>query len=166
MSLKIIAIYAVSENGVIGKNNDLPWKLPSDMRHFMRSTKGKTVVMGRKSFESIDCKPLPKRRNIIITSQKDYQAPGAEVVHSLEEAIELAKTDGEIWITGGAGVYEESIKKGFVNLIYETLVHAEVDGDVHFHFPNREEWKITDVDAHQADDKNEFAFTIRTLEKK
>ncbi|MEM6344052.1 MAG: dihydrofolate reductase [Bacteroidota bacterium] len=166
MPLKIIAIYAVSENGVIGKDNDLPWDLKTDMRHFMRSTKGKTVVMGRKSFESIDCKPLPNRRNIIITRQKDYQALGAEVVHSLEEAIEIAKEDGEVWITGGAGVYEESIRKGFVNLIYETLVHAEVDGDVIFNFPNREEWKIVEVDAHQADEKNEFAFTIRTLEKK
>ncbi|MEL6592196.1 MAG: dihydrofolate reductase [Bacteroidota bacterium] len=166
MSPKIIAIYAVSENGVIGKDNDLPWSLPDDMRHFMRSTKGKTVVMGRKSFESIDCKPLPKRRNIIITRQQDYVAPGAEVVHSLEEAIELAKADGEIWITGGAGVYEESIEKGYVDIIYETLVHAEVDGDVQFRFPNREKWEITDVDARQADDKNEFAFTIRTLTPK
>lgn len=163
---KIIAIYAISENGVIGKDNDLPWKLPTDMRHFMRSTKGKTIIMGRKSFESIDCKPLPRRRNIIITRKEDFQAPGAEVANSLEAAIEMAGNQEEIWITGGARVYEEAIKKGYVNLVYETLVHAEIEGDVTFSFPNREDWEITQVEAFQADDRNEYAFTIRTLERK
>jgi dihydrofolate reductase len=166
MSQNIIAIYAVSENGVIGKDNDLPWDLPTDMKHFMRSTLGKTIIMGRRSFDSIDNKPLPRRRNIVITRQKDYRAQGVEVAHSLEEALALAQDQEEIWITGGAGVYEEAIKKGYVNLIYETLVHAEVDGDVLFQLPNPEQWEIIDVDAHQADEKNEYAFTIRTLKRK
>lgn len=166
MQPTIIAIYAISENGVIGKDNDLPWRLPADMKHFMRSTLGKTIIMGRLSFESIDCKPLPRRRNIIITRQENYQAVGAEVANSLEAAIELAKDQEEIWITGGAGVYEEAIEKGYVDRIIETLVHAEVDGDVTMKRPKMDQWEIVGVDAHQADEKNEFAFTIRTLERK
>lgn len=166
MQPKIIAIYAVSENGAIGKDNDLPWQLPADMKHFMRSTLGKTIIMGRRSFESIDCKPLPRRRNIVITRQANYQAEGAEVASSLEAAIALAAQEEEVWITGGAGVYEEAIEKGLVTRIYETLVHADVDGDVFLRRPDPKDWEIVEVESFQADDKNEFAFTIRTLERK
>ncbi|MEO0472612.1 MAG: dihydrofolate reductase [Bacteroidota bacterium] len=165
MKPEIIAIYAVSENGVIGKDNDLPWKLPRDMKHFMNHTTGKTIVMGRKSFEALG-KPLPRRRNIVITRNPDFRAEGITIVHSLEAAIEAGKNDGEVWITGGAGVYLESIEKGYVTKIYETLVHADIDGDVRFKLPNPEAWEITAVEAHQADDRNEYAFTFRTLEKK
>lgn len=160
----IVAIYAVSENGVIGKDNDLPWHLPNDLKHFKRLTKGKPILMGRKSFESLG-KPLPHRRNIVITRNPDWQAAGVEVVHSLEEAIASCQGVPEICITGGAGIYRESIEKGFVSRIYETLVHAEVEGDTFFQLPYPEQWTITEVDAHQADDRHEFAYTFRTLEQ-
>ncbi|MEO0896891.1 MAG: dihydrofolate reductase [Bacteroidota bacterium] len=156
------AIYAVSENGVIGKENDLPWRLRDDLKFFMQTTLGFPVIMGRKSYDSLG-KPLPKRRNIVVTRNTEFSAEGVEVVHSLEEAMELVKDEPEIFITGGATLYHESVAKGFVTRIYETLVHAEVEGDTHFSLPDPDAWEIIAVDARQADDRNEFAFTIRTM---
>lgn len=162
MQQTVAAIYAVSENGVIGLNNELPWKLPGDMRFFMKKTRGHTVIMGRKSYESLG-KPLPRRRNIVITRQANFSAAGCEVVHSLEAALEACKQDPLVWITGGAGIYQESIEKGYVQVICETLVHAEVDGDVFFKLPNPESWEIIETTACQADEKNEYAYTFRTF---
>ncbi|MEM7659441.1 MAG: dihydrofolate reductase [Bacteroidota bacterium] len=158
-----MAIYAVSENGVIGIDNDLPWHLPEDLKHFKRRTKGKPILMGRKSFESIG-KPLPHRRNLVITRNPDFSFPGVEVAHSLEEAIAMCEGEPEICITGGAGIYRESVEKGYVNRIYETLVHAEVEGDTFFELSDRDQWTITEVDARQADDRHEYAYTFLTLE--
>ncbi|MCI4671467.1 MAG: dihydrofolate reductase [Bacteroidia bacterium] len=161
----IAAIYAVSENGVIGKDNDLPWKLKDDLKFFMNTTMGFPIIMGRKSFESLG-KPLPKRRNIVISRNPTFNPEGVEMCRSLEEAIDLLKEEALIFITGGAGVYKESIDKGYVNKIFETLVHADVEGDTFFKLPNPDNWEITDVDARQADDRNEYAYTFRTLIKK
>ncbi|RMG71153.1 MAG: dihydrofolate reductase [Bacteroidetes bacterium] len=161
----ITAIYAVSENGVIGKDNDLPWSLPADLHHFKALTLGKPIIMGRRSFESLG-KPLPKRRNIVVTRNPDFTFPGVEVVHSLEEGLARCQDEAEICITGGAGLYRESIEKGYVTRIYETLVHAEVDGDTFFSLPEPEAWEIAEVEAHQADDRHEHAYTFRTLVRK
>jgi len=160
----ISAIYAVSENGVIGVDNDLPWRLPNDLKFFKSKTIGKPIIMGRKSFESIG-KALPKRRNIVLTRNKDFHAEGVETYQSLEAALEACKDEPEVCITGGAGVYEKAINEGYVNLIYETLVHAEIEGDTFFKLANPQEWKIVEVDARQADEKHEYAYTFRTLKK-
>ena len=160
----ISAIYAVSENGVIGVDNDLPWRLPNDLKFFKSKTIGKPIIMGRKSFESIG-KALPKRRNIVLTRNKDFHAEGVEIYQSLEAALEACKDEPEVCITGGAGVYEKAINEGYVNLIYETLVHAEIEGDTYFKLANPQEWKIVEVDARQADEKHEYAYTFRTLKK-
>ena len=160
----ISAIYAVSENGVIGVDNDLPWRLPNDLKFFKSKTIGKPIIMGRKSFESIG-KALPKRRNIVLTRNENFQAEGIEVYQSLEAALEACKDEPEVCITGGAGVYEKAINEGYVNLIYETLVHAEIEGDTYFKIANPQEWKIVEVDARQADDRHEYAYTFRTLKK-
>jgi dihydrofolate reductase len=164
MSQLIFAIYAVSENGIIGKEQDLPWHLPADSKHFRKQTLGKVVIMGRKSFEALG-KPLDKRRNIVISSNPDFSHEGIEVADSLEAALALCKDEPEVAITGGASVYQESISKGYVTRIYETLVHADVEGDTMFVLPHPEHWSITEVDARQADDKHEYAYTFRTLEK-
>ena len=165
MQQEVIAIYAVSENGVIGKDNDLPWHLPEDFRHFKRHTKGKTIIMGRKTFDSLG-KPLPHRRHIVVTRNPSYQAKGIEIVHSLSEAMELTREDSEVFIIGGAGLFQDAFEQDLIDKIYLTTVHAEVEGDVIFHLPNEEQWEITEVDARQADDKNEYAFTFKTLVKK
>ena len=164
MAQTITAIYAVSENGVIGIDNDLPWHLPQDLKHFKQLTLGKPILMGRKSFESLG-KALPRRRNIVITRNLEFTAPGIEIAHSLEAAIALCAGEPEICITGGAGIYRESIEKGYVSRIYETLVHAEVEGDTHFALADRDTWNITEVDARQADERHEYAYTFLTLEK-
>ncbi|MEO1451216.1 MAG: dihydrofolate reductase [Bacteroidota bacterium] len=162
---EVLAIYAVSENGVIGKEMDLPWHLPNDLRHFKALTLHRPIIMGRKSFASIG-KPLPKRRNIVLTRQADFKAEGVEVVSSLEAAMELVKEEAVVCITGGAGVYKEAFEKNLVTKVHETLVHADVEGDVHFSLPNSEAWKIADFKAHQADAQHEFAYTFRTFIKK
>ena len=107
MILKAIVAYA--ENRVIGKNNDLIWHLPDDLKHFKSHTAGKTIIMGRKTWDSLGGRPLPNRRHIVITRKKDFVAKGAEVTHSLEEAIQIAKAEEEVYIVGGAQIYALSM---------------------------------------------------------
>jgi len=161
----VIAVYAVSENGIIGKNNDLPWHLPDEFKHFKAVTLGKPIIMGRKSYESVG-KPLPQRRNIVLTSKNNYHPEGVEVVNSLDEAMKLCKDEPEVCIIGGAVVFEEAFEKDLIDEVKLTIVHAEVDGDVFFRLPNEDQWKVVEVDARQADDRNEYAYTIKTLIKK
>lgn len=162
---KINAIYAVSENGVIGNRNDLPWHLPDDFKYFKQMTSGKPVIMGRKTSQSLG-KPLPNRRNIVITRQADFAPAGFEVAHSLEEAVALCAAEPEISIIGGAEIYRQAFAADIVTHVYETLVHADVEGDTHFSLPNRDQWQVASVDARQADEKNEYAYTFLVLEPK
>lgn len=162
MAKTIAAIYAVSENGVIGKEGDLPWHLPRDFAFFKQKTLGHPIIMGRKSYESLG-KPLKNRRNIVVSRNPAYRIPGVEVTNTIKAAIDLCVEEELIFITGGSGIYTESIEKGFVNLIYETMVHADVEGDVLFELPNRENWVIIDSEYHAADERNMHAFTFRTL---
>ena len=165
MSQEINVIYAISENGVIGKDNGIPWRLSNDLKRYKALTIDKPIIMGRKTFESIG-RPLPRRRNIVITRNFDYQAEGIEVVHSLEAAIGLCGDVPQIWIVGGAGIYKEAINKRLVTKIYETLVHADIEGDTFFQIPHEENWEIVEVESHQSDEKNEYAYTYRTWAKK
>ena len=160
----ISAIYAVSENEVIGRDNDLPWRLSGDLKFFKQTTLDKPIIMGRKTFESIG-KALPRRRNIVLTRQTGWQAEGVEVFHELDAALAACAQEPETLIIGGAALFNEAFEKDLVGRIYQTLVHAEVDGDVLFPLPQADQWKIISVDAQQADDKNEFAYTFRTLER-
>ena len=164
MTQIISAIYAVSENGVIGKDNDLPWHLPNDFKFFKQYTMGKPILMGRKSFEALG-KPLPGRRNIVITRNPNYQAEGVEVAHSLESAIALCKDAPEICITGGAGIYRLSIEKGYVNLIKENTGSCRSRRRYFFSASQSQEWEIVDVDARQADDRHEFALLFERLKE-
>lgn len=161
---KINAVYAVSENGVIGNRNELPWHLPDDFRYFKTLTSGKPVIMGRKTSQSLG-KPLKGRRNIVISRQPDFAPEGFEVAHSLEAALALCAQDPEISVIGGADVYRQAFAAGIITHVYETLVHADVEGDAHFSLPNRDQWEVKSVDARQADEKNEYAYTFLVLEK-
>jgi len=118
-------------NRVIGIDNKLPWHLPGELQYFKQITSGHTVIMGRKTFESIS-KPLPDRRNIVITRNKEYAAEGVEVVHSLEEALKLSQGDLEQFIIGGAQIYEEALK--IADRLYVTLIYEHFEGDAHFPF--------------------------------
>ena len=154
----ISAIFAISENGVIGKDNGIPWKMPADIRRFKRITKGHSVIMGRYTYESVG-RPLKNRRNIIVSRKKGFAPEGCEVVSSLSEAIALCEGEKEVFLVGGSGIYHEGFEKGFTNKIYKTIVHADIEGDVFLNLPDESQWKITEVESHQADEKNEYAYT-------
>lgn len=156
-------IVAVGENNVIGKDNDLIWKLPRDMKHFKETTTGHYIIMGRKTFES-NGRPLPNRTNVIVTRDKNYTAEGCVVVHSLEDAINEAKDDAEGFIIGGGEIYKKSMS--FIDRIYITKIHHEFEGDTFFSEINMEDWTEVDRRDFEPDEKNEYAFTILTLDRK
>ncbi len=161
----ISLIFARSENDVIGKDNDLPWKISGDLRRFKKLTTGHTIIMGRKTYDSIG-RPLPNRRHIIITRNASWAAEGVEVANSLDEAIEMVRGETEAFIIGGATIYQQVLEKGLSDKIYETLVHADVDGDTFLPFSAGDQWTLDSVEACQADEKNEFAYTFRNWIKK
>ena len=123
-------IVAVAENGAIGKNNDLLWHISADLKHFKALTTGHCIIMGRKTYESFPKRPLPNRRNIVITNNMDYREEGCEVVHSVEEAIALCKDDEQSFVIGGATVYRQFLP--LVNKIYLTKVFATFEADTFF----------------------------------
>lgn len=161
----ISAIVAMSENHVIGVDNQLPWHLPSDLQHFKSLTTGHPILMGRKTYESIG-RPLPNRTNIVITRDASFSAPGCVVVTSIGEAIAHAKAKNspEIFIIGGAEVYKQLLP--VIQRIYLTVVHDEFEGDAFFPDLDSRVWKQVKREAHEADDKNEFPFSFITLERK
>ncbi|MEO1262672.1 MAG: dihydrofolate reductase [Bacteroidota bacterium] len=156
----ISAIVATAKNNVIGRNNDIPWYLPADLKYFKKTTLGHHIVMGRKSFLSIG-RPLPKRTNIIITRDPFFMASGCIVCHSLETALETAKENGEeeVFIIGGGQVYAQSMH--LLDKIYLTEVDLEVEGDVFFPQLKMEEWQEIKNEPHLPDEKNEHAYTFK-----
>lgn len=160
MEMIISLIAALTHNRVIGKDNDLPWHLPDDMKYFMQTTKGHHVVMGRKNYDSIPEKfrPLPNRTNIVVTRQKDLKLPGCLVVNALEEAVAIARNAGEseLFIIGGSTIYRLGLP--FADRLYLTEIDAELDGDTHFPAFNRKDWKEVSRKHHPADDRHAFPF--------
>lgn len=158
----VSAIAALSRNKVIGKNNDLPWRLPDDMKFFMNKTKGHHVVMGRKNYDSLHekYKPLPQRTNVVITRQKDFVAPGCIVLHAVEPALEIAKdnSETECFIIGGAEIYRLAMP--YTTRMYLTEIDAVIDGDTYFPDIDQDEWVEISRDHHPADDRHRFAFDI------
>ena len=163
MRLSIIA--ALSSNNVIGRNNQLPWHLGSDLKRFKALTMGHHLIMGRRTFASVG-KPLPGRVNVVITSDTAFTAPGVTVVHSLEEGIRLAVDAGdqEPFIAGGAVVYEQAIHRA--DRMYLTRVHAEIEGDTFFpDFDDVTEWHLVDAEHCEADEKNDYPFSFLTYDR-
>jgi dihydrofolate reductase len=172
----ISIIVAAAENGVIGKTGEIPWYLPADLKHFAELTRGHTVIMGRKTHESILKRlghPLKDRKTIVITREENYQAEGCIVVHSLEEALKTVlrgpdhqdgqtPTNEEIFICGGADIYSLALPSA--DRIYYTAVHATIDGDVYFQF-DKKQWKETSSEFHPKDEKNQFDFSYKMYEK-
>ncbi len=159
----LTAIAAVAQNGIIGKDNDLIWHLPDDLKHFKTLTKGHTIIMGRKTWESIGAKPLPKRRHIVITRNADYIANGAEVVTSVEAAIALIKNDDQPFIVGGAEIYKLAMP--FVKRLELTYVHHDFEGDTFFPEFDENEWETTTEECHEADEKHKWPFTFVQLNR-
>ncbi|GIL22606.1 MAG: dihydrofolate reductase [Bacteroidota bacterium] len=163
----ISLIAAVSRNHVIGKNNDLPWRLPDDMKYFMETTKGHHVIMGRKNYQSLPEKfrPLPHRTNIVVTRSTDFIAPGCQVVHMLEDALDIARkaNQKEVFIIGGAEIYALGLR--LATRLYLTEIQAEVDGDTFFPEVNLAKWKEVSRKHHLADNRHPFAFDFVIYER-
>lgn len=158
-------IAARSRNRVIGVDGHLPWSIPADLRRFKELTGGHTVIMGRKTFESIG-KPLPNRTNIVITSNRNWSAEGVTVVHGLTAAMQHAELNhlDEIFIIGGERVYQEALERNLVDKIELTLVNCFIEGDAFFPLTPPEKWDVTREEIHKADDKNVYDFAFLTYE--
>jgi dihydrofolate reductase len=154
----ISLVLAMAENGVIGKDGALPWRIPEDMRHFKAVTMGKPCIMGRKTWDSLPKKPLPGRENIVVTRDRNFHAEGARVAHSFEDAIALAGDAAEIAVIGGAEIYRAALPRA--RRIYLTEIHAAFEGDASMPSFDLAHWRETARENHAG----EPAYSFVTLE--
>jgi dihydrofolate reductase len=161
--MTVSLVVAAANNNVIGRDGELPWHLPDDLRQFKRLTTGKPLIMGRRTFESIG-RPLPDRRNIVMTRAPDYAATGCEVVTSVSDALDLAGDDTEVMVIGGGQVYRDFLPRA--ERIYMTRVQAEIDGDTHFPEIDANEWQMVSSEHHDADEKHAYAFEMMVFERR
>lgn len=152
----------MAENGVIGRDGGLPWSLPDDLARFKALTKGHTVIMGRRTWESLWTHPLPDRANIVVSRRQDFEADGALVARSLGEALALAPTE-QIYCIGGAGLFVKSLP--FATRLEMTLIHADIEGDVFMPAINWTQWMLVFEEFHAKDDRHAYPFSFRTLER-
>jgi dihydrofolate reductase len=155
-------VVAVAGNGVIGRDNALPWRLPADLRRFKALTLGHTVIMGRKTYESIG-KGLAGRQNLVVSRNPEFRPVSATRVPSLEAALEAAGPAGEVFVIGGADIYRQALP--FAERIYLTLVHAFPEGDAHFPLPTAPEWRLVSAEAQGTDEKNELPTEFRVYQR-
>ena len=157
-------IAAISENGALGKNNQMLWHLPDDFKHFKEVTIGHHVIMGRKTFESMDKKALPKRTNIVVTGNKNYDCSCVVVADSLRKALQIAKkTDSNPFIIGGGKIYEEAIK--FADKLDITIVHHQFEADTFFPKIDDKIWKEKSRIFHPKDEKHLYDFSFITYDR-
>ena len=157
--MKISLISAVAENNVIGKDNGMVWRLPDDFKRFKALTSNHFILMGRKSFESLDGL-LPNRTHVVITRNKNYSVPeGHFVFHSIEDGIEFCKSKNvdHLYVIGGGEIYKQALP--YADELQLTEVNASPDGDSHFPEFDHKEWKVVYNEFHPADEKHEFSFT-------
>ncbi|WP_242920474.1 dihydrofolate reductase [Pontibacter liquoris] len=160
----IAIVVAVAENNVIGKDNQLIWHLPADLKHFKQITMGHPMLMGRKTYESIG-KPLPGRTTIIITTQPDYTAAGCLVAHSIEEALKTGRElDQQLYLIGGAEIYKQALPH--VDTIYLTRLHHTFEGDTYFPELKAEDWQVVSEENHTPDEKNKYSYSFVELRRK
>jgi len=167
--MRVSLIWAMARNRVIGRDNALPWRLPDEMRYFMRTTLGKPVIMGRKQWQSMH-KPLPKRTNIVITRDRSFAANGAIVVHTLDEALARAQdtlgadaAHGEAMVIGGAEIYALALP--VADRLYCTLIDADIDGNTRFPEFDQRAFREISREDHPADDRHAYAYSIRVLDR-
>ncbi|WP_429059751.1 type 3 dihydrofolate reductase [Aeromonas veronii] len=163
--MKISMIAAMAHDRVIGKDNQMPWHLPADLAHFKRVTLGKPVLMGRKTFESIG-RPLPRRRNLVISRNPDYQAEGIEVVGSVEAALALLAGSSveELMVIGGGHLYAEMLPSA--DCLYLTRIDLAVEGDTRFPAFDDGQWQRIACESHPADEKNPHPYSFETWQRR
>jgi dihydrofolate reductase len=160
----ITIIAAIAKNNALGKDNDLIWRLPADLKRFKKVTSGHHILMGRNTFESIG-KPLPNRTSVIITRNNTYFKEGCLIANSIEEAIELAKEEEHVFIIGGAQIYQQAIERDLVDQLDITLVHQEFEADVFFPDIDKKIWKEVSREDFKADEKNKYDFSFISYQK-
>jgi len=156
-------VVAASTNNVIGRNGELPWRLPEDLRRFKHLTMGKPIVMGRRTFESIG-HPLPGRRNIVVSTRRNLEIEGCEVAASPAAALALARSAGEVMIIGGERIYRDFLPR--TDRVHMTRVDASIDGDAFFPELEPREWRVVWSEPHAATKDQPLSFTFETLERR
>lgn len=160
----LAAIWAQDENGLIGKEDRLPWRLPNDLKFFKQMTEANTLVMGRKTFEGMGSRPLPNRQTIVLTRDSSYKAEGVHVMHSVEDVLALEKeTDGIFFIAGGSAVYQEFLP--FCTILYRTVIHHVFDGDVYFPPVDWSDWSLINTSQGEMDEKNRYPHQFETYQR-
>jgi dihydrofolate reductase len=161
----ISAIVATAHKGVIGKDNEIPWYLPADFAYFKKITLNHHIIMGRNCYESIG-RPLPKRTNIVVTRNPFFIVSGCVVVHSVEEGLRLAESNGEeeVFIIGGGEIYRQTMH--LLDRLYLTEVDLDTEGSVFFPEINPVEWDLVSEEKHQKDEKNEWNYVFKVFERK
>ncbi len=166
--MKVSIIAAIAENNAIGKDNDLLWHLPEDMKFFTRMTKGHTVIMGRKNYESIPHKfrPLPNRKNIVLTRNNSYTAEGAQTFNNIEDALKSCHSEKEVFVIGGSEIYNLALERNLIDNMYITKVHGKFDADAFFPEFDEEDWDKQKLSTHPKDEKHAYAFEIFEYNRK
>jgi dihydrofolate reductase len=160
--MRISFVAAMSKNRVIGKGNKIPWNMPADLKHMRKLTEGKPLIMGRKTHESIG-RPLPNRKNIILTRDKNYKSEGCIVVNTQVEALKAAEGSEEIIIFGGEDIYKIFLPSA--DRMYLTIIDALIEGDAFFPEYKKEEWKEVSREKHEKDDKNPYDYVFLVLDR-
>ena len=163
MNISIVA--AIADNNVIGKNNQLIWHIPEDLKHFKNLTTGHTIIMGRKTYESIG-KALPNRKTIIISRQNNYFATGCIVVPTIDAALLLAKDEKEVFVAGGGEIYRQVINLPCTTRLYITKISADFDGDTLFPDIDPHQWELISEEERLPDDKNPYPYAFQTYKRK
>lgn len=160
----LAAIWAQDNQGLIGKQDKLPWHLPNDLKFFKQMTENNTIVMGRKTFEGMGKKALPRRETIILTSDQSYEAQGVTVFHNVQEVVEYAEqAEGITFVAGGSSVYEELLP--YCTVLYRTVIEEEFDGDAYFPKVDWEEWHLVSVSDGVVDEKNPYPHCFETYQR-
>lgn len=155
-------LFAMGENRVIGKDNDLPWHLPADLAYFKKVTLGHPIIMGRKTYESIG-RPLPGRKNIVVTRNEHFAAEGCTVVHSVEEALSSLPKNEEIFVIGGTNLFEAFY--GHADRMYVTFIHESFEGDTYFREIKDTEWRLVSTEENKKDQKNKYDYDFLVYDR-
>lgn len=158
-------IFAMDENRLIGKGNELPWRLPEDLKYFKRTTMGHPIIMGRKTFESIG-RPLPGRENIIVTRNRDFQWDGCSVFYSIEELLDYCQKypEQEFFVIGGGEIFAKLFP--YASRLYMTYIYHQFEGDTYFPLFDRNEWKLVSKEQGKKDEKNPYTYEFRIYERR
>lgn len=162
--MTISLLLAMDRNNGIGLGNKMPWRLPADLAYFKALTLGHTIVMGRRTFESVGSKPLPGRRNVVLTRDSSFRAEGCETAHSLEEALQRYAGEEELFIVGGGEIYAKSMP--YADKLYITVIDHEFEVDTHFPQVNEAEWRIASEKPGVRDERNPYDYVFRVYERR